>query len=147
MKALSFFGLGVLFAIGLGLSGMTQPTKVIGFLDVAGQWDPALLFVMGSAVMVTFVGYRWVLRRPMPVLAGRFDIPTVKQIDPSLLAGATLFGLGWGLAGFCPGPAIVALASGSIDVMIFVAAMFIGFLIKDVVIKPASVDAGLTKST
>ena len=83
----------------------------------------------------------------MPVLAGRFDIPTVKQIDPSLLAGATLFGLGWGLAGFCPGPAIVALASGSIDVMIFVAAMFIGFLINDVVIKPASVDVGLNNST
>ncbi len=138
MRALSFFALGALFAIGLGISGMTQPTKVIGFLDVAGHWDPALMFVMGGAVVVTFLGYRWVLRRPLPLLAGRFDIPTRSDIDASLLGGAALFGIGWGLAGFCPGPAIVALAGGSLDVLMFVAAMFVGFLCKDIVIKPAA---------
>ena len=131
MKGVSFFALGMLFAVGLGLSGMTQPGKVIGFLDLAGAWDPALAFVMGSAVAVTFVGYRWVLARPAPVLFARFDIPSRRDIDLPLVAGAALFGVGWGMAGFCPGPALVALAGGSQEVIVFVLAMFAGFLIKD----------------
>jgi len=131
MKGVSFFALGMLFAIGLGISGMTQPAKVIGFLDLAGAWDPALAFVMGSAVAVTFVGYRWVLARPAPVLFKRFDIPTRRDINLQLIAGAALFGVGWGMAGFCPGPALVALAGGSLEVTVFVLAMFAGFLIKD----------------
>ncbi len=143
MKALSFFAVGVLFAVGLGISGMTQPIKVIGFLDVAGAWDPALAFVMGGAVMVTFFGYRVVLRRPLPVLARGFDIPKRSDIDLPLVAGAALFGLGWGLAGFCPGPALVALASGSMDVVVFVVAMFAGFLLTDFSIRPAAGSAGL----
>lgn len=138
MRLFSFFALGTLFAIGLGVSGMTQPGKVIGFLDVAGQWDPALAFVMGGAVVVTFIGYRWVLGRPAPLLSPSFQVPTRRDIDAQLLIGASLFGVGWGMAGFCPGPALVALASGSGDVMIFVGAMFVGFIIKDLVVKPGS---------
>ena len=133
MKIISYFLLGVLFAAGLLISGMTQPLKVIGFLDVAGAWDPALMLVMGGAVLVTFIGYRWVLKRPTPVLASGFDLPKVTKTDPRLMTGAAMFGLGWGLVGFCPGPAIVALASGSSDVMIFVGAMIVGFVIIDVV--------------
>jgi uncharacterized protein len=135
MRGLSFFALGMLFAVGLGISGMTQPGKVIGFLDLAGNWDPALAFVMGSAVVVTFVGYRWVLARPAPLLFTRFDIPSRRDIDLQLVTGATLFGVGWGMAGFCPGPALVALAGGSREVIVFVVAMFAGFLIKDFAIR------------
>lgn len=128
----------MLFALGLGVSGMTQPGRVIGFLDIAGRWDPALAFVMGSAVMVTFIGYRWVLRYPAPLLAAHFDMPSRKHIDGPLIGGAALFGVGWGLAGFCPGPAIVALASGSVDVLIFVAAMFAGFAVRDLIGRSAT---------
>jgi uncharacterized membrane protein YedE/YeeE len=148
MRFLSFFLLGALFAIGLGLSGMTQPTKVVGFLDLFGAWDPALMFVMGGAVIVNFVGYRLAVGRPHPLLAARFDIPSRREIDWQLLVGACLFGAGWGLAGFCPGPALVALASGSGDVLVFVGAMFAGFVLKDLLVKPAgsNVPAGLTAS-
>ena len=125
--------LGLLFALGLGISGMTQPQKVLGFLDVAGSWDPALMFVMIGAIAVTFVGYRLVLRRPMPVLSTRFSLPTRTRVDTKLIVGGALFGLGWGMAGFCPGPAIVALAGGSHEVALFVTAMFAGFLVQDLV--------------
>jgi uncharacterized protein len=146
MKVLSFFLLGALFAVGLGISGMTQPQKVLGFLDIFGAWDPALMFVMGGAVVVNYFGFRLAVGRPHPLLATRFDIPTRRDIDWQLLTGASLFGAGWGLAGFCPGPALVALASGSSEVVLFVGAMFIGFLLKDLLIKPANpaVPAGLT---
>ena len=140
MGALSSFMLGALFAIGLGVSGMTQPLKVLAFLDVSGAWDPSLLFVMGWAVVVTFLGYRYILCRPRPLFGPAFALPSRHDIDRPLLIGASLFGIGWGLAGFCPGPAIVALASGSTDVMIFVAAMFAGFLAKDLFIKTDSPD-------
>ena len=149
MRILSFLLLGVLFAVGLGISGMTQPSKVLGFLDIFGAWDPALMFVMGGAVAVNFVGYRLAVGRPHPLLATRFDIPTRRDIDWQLIGGAVLFGVGWGIAGFCPGPALVALAGGSADVMLFVAAMFIGFLLKDLLIKssrprlPAGQSVGL----
>lgn len=148
MKALSFFLVGALFALGLGISGMTQPSKVLGFLDVFGAWDPALMFVMGGAVAVNFIGYRLAVGRPHPLLAARFDIPTRRDIDWQLLTGASLFGIGWGMAGFCPGPALVALASGSADVLLFVCAMFIGFLLKDLTVKPSSpkLPAGLASS-
>ena len=149
MRILSFLLLGVLFAVGLGISGMTQPSKVLGFLDIFGAWDPALMFVMGGAVAVNFVGYRLAVGRLHPLLATRFDIPTRRDIDWQLIGGAVLFGVGWGIAGFCPGPALVALAGGSADVMLFVAAMFIGFLLKDLLIKssrprlPAGLSVGL----
>ncbi|MCB1745653.1 MAG: YeeE/YedE family protein [Gammaproteobacteria bacterium] len=146
MRALSFFAVGLLFAFGLGLSGMTQPAKVVGFLDLFGRWDPTLAFVMGGAVMVTFAGYRWVLKRSAPLLDTRFDLPTRRDIDWQLVVGATLFGSGWGMAGFCPGPALVALAGGSVDVMIFVAAMFVGFLAKDFVVRPSSPPAAAARA-
>ena len=136
MRAMSFFALGLIFALGLAISGMTQPLKVLGFLDVFGAWDATLAFVMGGAVAVSFAAYRLVRRWPRPLLATAFDIPKRRAIDGPLLAGAALFGVGWGLVGFCPGPAIVGLASGSVDVAIFVAAMFGGFLLKDLLVKP-----------
>ncbi len=143
MRLVSFLALGALFAVGLGISGMTQPLKVLGFLDVFGAWDPALAFVMGSAVAVTFIGYRFVLARPHPFLGASFDMPSRRNIDVQLLAGASLFGVGWGLAGFCPGPALVALASGSMDIVIFVAAMFAGFLAKDLLVASDVAGPGL----
>lgn len=141
MRALSFFLIGVLFAAGLGISGMTQPLIVLAFLDVFGNWNPALAFVMGGAVAVTFVGYRFVLGRQRPLLGAGFDLPTRSTIDAQLVAGAALFGLGWGLAGFCPGPALTALASGSLDVFVFVVAMFAGFLARDAFVRPAATQA------
>jgi uncharacterized protein len=120
------------------LSGMTQPAKVLGFLDVAGAWDPTLLYVMGSAVVVNFIGFRLATRRAHPLLAARFDLPTRRDLDAALVVGAAVFGFGWGLAGFCPGPALVALASGSLDVVVFVAAMFAGFVLKDIAIRPSA---------
>lgn len=136
MKALSFFLLGILFAIGLCISGMTQPAKVLGFLDVFGAWDPALMFVMGGAVLVNAVGYRLTVVRGHPLFTAAFEIPTRRDIDLPLVGGAVLFGIGWGMAGFCPGPALVAVASGSNDVFVFVAAMFAGFLLKELLITP-----------
>lgn len=123
---LAAFAAGMLFAIGLGISGMTQPDKVIGFLDLFGKWDPALMFVMGGAVLVYGIGFRLLRRLARPILAAGFQIPTRKDIDARLLTGASLFGVGWGLSGFCPGPALVSLASLSADVFIFVGAMLVG---------------------
>ena len=134
MRGLSFFALGIVFAAGLGISGMTQPLKVLGFLDIFGTWDPALAFVMGAALLVTHFGYNKVLAREQPLLAARFDLPTRRDVDLRLVAGASLFGVGWGMVGFCPGPALVALVAlggGSSAVALFVIAMFAGFLLQD----------------
>jgi hypothetical protein len=100
---------GILFGLGLMISGMVYPSKVLGFLDVAGNWDPSLLLVLGGAVATTHVGYRWVLRRSRPLFESRFRIPETSAIDHRLVIGASLFGIGWGLVGYCPGPAIAAL--------------------------------------
>ena len=123
MKLVSAFFLGLIFAFGLGIGGMTQPTKVIGFLDFAGQWDPTLAFVMGGAVVVSLVSFPLVLRRAHPVLAERFVLPVKQQIDLPLEIGSALFGIGWGLSGYCPGPAIVSLVTVSRPVLVFVAFM------------------------
>jgi uncharacterized membrane protein YedE/YeeE len=127
MKALltSFFS-GVVFALGLGISGMTRPIKVIGFLDFFGSWDPSLAFVMLGAIGVYFVAHRLSRRMPAPMLAASFTLPSRNDLDGRLIAGAAIFGAGWGLGGFCPGPAITSLASGAPSVMIFVAAMAAG---------------------
>jgi uncharacterized membrane protein YedE/YeeE len=117
---------GALFGLGLAVSGMVDPAKVIGFLDVAGDWDPTLAFVMGGALLVAIPAFRLILRRPRPVLADDFELPTKKDVDARLLGGAALFGVGWGLAGFCPGPSVTALASGLLPVFAFVAAMIAG---------------------
>jgi uncharacterized membrane protein YedE/YeeE len=105
---------------------MVDPAKVIGFLDIAGAWDPTLAFVMGGALVVAIPAFRPVLKRPRPLLAEGFALPTKKDVDAPLLAGAAIFGVGWGLGGFCPGPAVTALASGLVPVFAFVAAMVVG---------------------
>ncbi len=130
MRFLSQFLIGLLFGCGLVISGMANPAKVLNFLDLAaipsGGWDPSLLFVMGSGVVVTFIGYRLLGARAKPMLAPRFEWPTLTAIDIPLLAGAAIFGIGWGLGGFCPGPAFTALGTFRLEAVIFVAAMLAG---------------------
>ena len=117
---------GTLFGGGLALSDMVNPGRVQAFLDVAGAWDPALLLVMASAVLVSALGYLAARRMRRPLLAGRFWIPENRVLDRQLIAGAALFGIGWGLAGFCPGPASAGLVLGLWQPWLFVAAMFAG---------------------
>ena len=120
---------GALFGLGLAVSGMMNPAKVIGFLDVAGDWDPTLAFVMGGALLVTVPAFRLILGRPRPILAEGFALPTRSALDGRLLGGAALFGVGWGLSGFCPGPAVAALVTGLTPVFAFVAAMVAGMVL------------------
>ncbi len=120
---------GALFGLGLAISGMVDPAKVIGFLDVAGDWDPTLAFVMGGALLVTIPAFRLIFKRPRPVLVDEFELPTKKGLDTRLLGGSALFGVGWGLSGFCPGPAVTALATGLTPVFAFVVAMIAGMAI------------------
>ncbi len=114
---------GLLFGAGLAVSGMTLPSKVMGFLDFTGAWDPTLIFVMGGAIAVHATLYWAFRKRPSPLFAERFQLPTRRDIEPKLIAGAALFGLGWGLGGYCPGPAVVLLPSGGVEVVAFVIAM------------------------
>ncbi len=118
--------LGLLFGIGLVISGMSDPAKVLNFLDLAGTWDPSLAFVMGGAVIVAFFGYRLVLKRDRPVVGTTFRIPTRTELEPRIFVGPAIFGFGWGLAGFCPGPALTALSLAAPGTLIFVPAMFAG---------------------
>lgn len=127
--ALVWLASGVVFGAGLSLSGMINPRKVLAFLDVAGQWDPTLLLVMGSAVGVTLVAFRFVLRRAEPLL-GSFDLPTRRDVDLPLLLGASLFGAGWGLAGYCPGPALAAFTVDLREPAIFGTAMAAGMYLR-----------------
>jgi hypothetical protein len=124
---------GLLLGTGLVVSGMIDPLKVLNFLDFAaiatGGWDASLAFVLGGAVIVAFVGYRLVLARPRPLFADRFDLPTSRSIDARLVAGAAIFGVGWGLVGLCPGPALASLGLAAPGVLIFVVAMFVGMLL------------------
>ena len=122
----SSFAIGMLFGLGLSVSEMINPARVIGFLDVAGRWDSTLLFVMGGAVAVTMPLFALIERRAEPLLARQFALPVKRQIDRPLIIGAVIFGVGWGLGGFCPGPAIAGLASGSSGVFLFVVAMIGG---------------------
>jgi uncharacterized protein len=117
---------GLLFGLGLLLSGMANPAKVLNFLDIAGHWDPSLAFVMAGAVIVTALGYRLTFRRAKPILDIRFRVPTATQIDLQLVVGAASFGLGWGLVGFCPGPALVSILLAAPAIFVFVPAMLIG---------------------
>jgi uncharacterized protein len=117
---------GVLFGVGLVVSGMSNPAKVLNFLDVFGTWDPSLAFVMAGALIVTAIGYRLAWRQPKPVLADAFDLPVSQVIDARLLIGAATFGIGWGLSGFCPGPAVTSLALLAPGTLVFVPTMLIG---------------------
>jgi uncharacterized membrane protein YedE/YeeE len=114
---------GLLFGSGLALSGMINPTKVLNFFDVFGTWDPSLLFVMAGALVVTFLGYRLAARRTTPFFAAAFSLPERKTIDSQLLVGAAVFGVGWGLSGLCPGPAVASLTTVSLEPLVFLAAM------------------------
>jgi hypothetical protein len=117
---------GFIFGLGLLVSGMANPAKVQNFLDLAGSFDPSLIFVMGGALVVTFAGYRLVLRRQRPLLTDGFLLPTLKDVDLRLVVGASLFGIGWGLSGFCPGPAIVSLPLLAKGTLIFIPCMLAG---------------------
>lgn len=121
---------GALFTTGLALGGMTQPSKVVGFLDFVGAWDPSLVFVMGGAVTVYAVVHRLVRRRPRPAFDSTFHLATRTDVDARLLAGAAIFGAGWGLAGYCPGPGLASLASGSFAPIAFVLAMSAGMVVQ-----------------
>ncbi|MGB3901243.1 DUF6691 family protein [Aminobacter sp. J41] len=126
MSFLVNLGLGLLFGVGLVISGMADPAKVLNFLDLFGTWDPSLAFVMGGAVVVAFAGYRLVLARGEPIVGGSFHLPTRNDIDARVIAGPAIFGIGWGLGGFCPGPALTALGLGASGTLAFVPAMIIG---------------------
>jgi len=125
-NAIAAFVSGTLFGLGLALSEMVNPARVVGFLDVTGAWDPTLLFVMGGALAVTMPAFPLVLRRAAPIFSEKFYLPTNVSIDPALLAGAAMFGVGWGIAGFCPGPALAALVTASPTAVLFVVSMLAG---------------------
>lgn len=127
MKALLGYLVGLLFGLGLAIGGMTDPARVIGFLDVAGAWDPTLIFVLGGAVATTFIGYRLVWKRGAPWLASSFSLPTRRDLDARLLGGAALFGVGWGLSGYCPGPAVASVAGLSAPLAAMLVAMAAGW--------------------
>jgi uncharacterized membrane protein YedE/YeeE len=129
IRNLAALGAGAIFGLGLAISEMVNPLKVKAFLDVAGDWDPSLTLVMGGAVMVSFISFRLTLRRPKPILATRFELPTRRNIDRRLVGGAAVFGVGWGLVGLCPGPALSALIYGDVESAIFVVAMLIGLAV------------------
>ena len=126
MRMFVIYLIGVVFGTGIVLSGMANPAKVINFFDVAGSWDPSLAFVMGGALIVTAIGYRLVFGRERPLWEGRFNLPTARKLDARLIGGSAVFGVGWGIAGFCPGGALPAIGTGQSEVLIFVAAMLAG---------------------
>jgi uncharacterized membrane protein YedE/YeeE len=128
---LSEYLIGVLFGLGLIISGMTNPAKILAFLDIAGAWDPSLIFVMGGAVLVGLIAFYLAKNRTQSFLGGAMQIPTRRVIDRPLIIGSAMFGVGWGLAGFCPGPALVSLGSGELKALVFVVAMLGGMLLFD----------------
>lgn len=126
IRLLPSFVAGAIFSAGLLLSGMTRPEKVIAFLDVSGAWDPSLALVMGGAIGVHLFAYLVVKRMPHPLLSERWSLPSRRDIDPRLVVGAVLFGVGWGLAGYCPGPALTSMAAGAGPALLFTGAMLVG---------------------
>lgn len=129
MKLPVAYLVGLLFGLGISMSGMANPAKVLNFFDLAGSWDPSLAFVMGGAVIITFFGYRWVLSRSQPLFEASFVLPTRTDIDTRLVSGSLIFGIGWGIAGFCPGGALPVLGTGNGTVMLFVAALVTGIYV------------------
>ncbi|WP_434987027.1 DUF6691 family protein [Vreelandella zhaodongensis] len=120
---------GLLFGLGLAISGMTDPARVLGFLDIAGAWDPTLMFVLGGAVVTTFIGFRLVFARGKSLFAGGFQLPSKQELDAKLLGGAALFGIGWGLSGYCPGPAIASMSGMTMPLFAMLVAMVAGWFI------------------
>jgi uncharacterized membrane protein YedE/YeeE len=129
---LAEFGVGLLFGLGLILAGMTDPSKVLGFLDLAGLWDPSLAFVMGGAILVSLGAFTLAKKRTTSFLGGAMQMPTRRDIDKRLVTGSLLFGAGWGLAGFCPGPALVSVGTGNPKAVVFVLAMLAGMALFEV---------------
>lgn len=129
---LAAFFSALIFGLGLGFSGMTLPSKVLGFLDVTGDWDPSLLAVMLGAILVHSFSYRLITRRKSPILVSKFQIPTRRDIDWKLILGSAIFGAGWGLGGFCPGPALVGLVTGQMPVLVFVVSMILGIYLHNI---------------
>lgn len=129
MKLISTFIIGLIFGLGITIGGMANPAKVINFFDIAGTWDPSLLLVMVSALVVTAIGYFFVLKRPHPVFEDVFSLPAAKQIDAPLVLGSATFGIGWGITGFCPGGSIPALGLMLPDPLIFFVSMVVGIVI------------------
>ena len=130
MKLLSAFAIGMIFGLGIAIAGMANPAKVLNFFDVFGTFDPSLAFVMGGALITTAIGYRLVVgTRPKPVYGEKFAIPTKRDLDMKLIGGSTVFGIGWGITGFCPGGAIPALGLGHIDTLVFMVSMTAGIMI------------------
>ncbi|GHA91740.1 DUF6691 family protein [Modicisalibacter luteus] len=127
MKTLMGYLAGLLFGLGLAIGGMTDPTRVLNFLDIFGDWDPTLMFVLGGAVVTTFIGYRLVLRRSQPLFAQAFQLPTRRDLDARLIGGAALFGVGWGLSGYCPGPAFASFAGLTAPLIAMLLAMIGGW--------------------
>ncbi len=125
-------GTGTLFGLGLGISQMIDRERVLGFLDITGNWDPTLAFVMGGAVLVTLITFRFVLKQPHPVFGSKFYVPTLKEVDRKLLIGAAIFGIGWGIGGYCPGPAIASIPLGMANTFVFLVAMVVGSVIYQV---------------
>ncbi|MWJ27654.1 YeeE/YedE family protein [Halomonas sp. ZH2S] len=127
MRTLMGYIAGLLFGLGLAISGMTDPARVLGFLDIAGNWDPTLMFVLGGAVITTFIGYRLVFKRLEPLWGDAFQLPTRQDLDAKLLGGAALFGIGWGLSGYCPGPAIASIGGLTPPLFAMLIAMVLGW--------------------
>ena len=136
LRSIAAFACGLVFSLGLILGGMLDPARVLAFLDLAGVWNPSLLFVLGGAVCVAFAGVRLARHLKQPVLDQAFALPVARQIDAQLVVGSCLFGLGWGMAGFCPGPAVASVGAGVWQGCIFAAAMLAGMLVFERV-KPA----------
>ena len=120
---------GIIFGIGLSLAQMINPNKVLNFLDITGNWDPSLIFVMLGALIVAFISFKWILKRPAPLLAEGFHISKNSSVDKSLLLGAAIFGIGWGMSGYCPGPAVTGLGLLSLESVILVVAIYLGFFV------------------
>lgn len=129
MRLFITYLIGTIFGVGISISGMANPAKVLNFFDIAGAWDPSLLFVMGGAVVTTFIGYRLVFGRNTPIFGQEFLVPTRRDFDSRLIGGSALFGVGWGIAGFCPGGALPALGTGRWEVFVFTAALLVGIVL------------------
>jgi uncharacterized protein len=140
MARLVEFCVGLLFGLGLLLSGMADPGKVAGFLDIAGTWDPSLAFVMGGAILVGAAGFALAKRRTAAVLGGPMRLPSATRIDRPLVEGSLVFGVGWGLSGFCPGPALVAAGAGHWQALLFIVAMLAGMAIHDAMLREPQPD-------
>ena len=136
-RIIAAFLAGAVFGLGLVIGRMSDPNIVLGFLDVAGDFDPSLLFVMAGAVCTTVIAFRFVLRRERPLFDGDFHLPTAKVVDARLVGGAALFGVGWGLSGYCPGPLLVGVAGGSTTALLFLPAMLVGGWVRRFVATPS----------